>query len=95
MKLNFDFKLTDWSGNEITGAAEAMTGVLTAGTTTDERYLDKINLWGRMIAAGEDLEVDEIDAKEIKSMAMSSQLINPAKATLKNYVQDTIDGEKL
>jgi len=92
MKLDFNWKIKNWDDQEIAPANEVIAKILEQGVNQDERYIDKIDDWGRKLIKDKAVEVDQVDAKQIRDMVIKSNIaINIAKSSLKNYIQKRID----
>lgn len=92
MKLDFNFQIKDHEGKEIGKANETMAVILENGSQTDERYLDKVESWSKLLRKGGQVDIDATDMKELKKMVMDSRFIfNMAKYQLKEYIQKRID----
>lgn len=97
MKLNFNFEIKDSRGRKVPGGGKStMLDILDTAGTNDEKILDKIKYWTRDISKDGALDIDVPDAKDLKSVVISSRMTHAfAKITLKDYIQDNIERHQI
>lgn len=91
MKLDFNFDIENFNGQIQATAKQAMIAVLELGFQNDEKYLDKVELWGKSLIKNGTIECDIVDVKQLKQFVLESRgTFNLAKIPLKNYIQKRI-----
>lgn len=96
MELNFDFPIQNFRGEIIVyNATETMINILEQSIVQDEKLIDKIDAWGRKLSEERRINVDLVDAKDIKTLVIrAGGTFSVAKPKLKNYIQDQIEQEE-
>jgi len=90
MKLDFNFPIKSWVGDETSPAKDAILLALQGADVKDEIYIDKVDAWAKQLLEDGCIEVDVFDAKFIKGLIIASDLNVVGKAPIKNYINEKL-----